>query len=140
MKLLLILLSITLAKGCYPQAEQDNLSLEYTASTRGSYLQIIIKDKTIYYSKERGANSITKSCPDELWEKILKECYRVDLEKLPTFTVPSKNHQLDGALRAYLKIITNGEIHQSQSFDHGNPPKEIASLVKEILSVVENIE
>jgi hypothetical protein len=36
--------------------------------------------------------------------------------------------------------VYQGKEYQTQTFDHGNPFEEIQALVKEILSIAQNIE
>ena len=64
----------------------------------------------------------------------------MDIEQIPNLKAPTENRFFDGAAIANLKISYKGTIYESASFDHGNPPKEIEPLVKEILSISENIE
>lgn len=141
MKLILILLSITLInKECTSNIEQESVTIEYMTSTRGSYYQVILKNETISINKQREGNPIIKAYPKGAWDTIIQEFKKVDIENLENFKVPSKNHQFDGAKIASLKITKNNKVYQSQNFDHGNPPTEIAALVKEILSIAKNIE
>jgi hypothetical protein len=64
----------------------------------------------------------------------------VNVENIPNLKAPSEKRFYDGAAIATLSIVYNGETYTTPSFDHGNPPNEIAELVKEILSISENIE
>lgn len=136
-----MLLSITLLnKDCSSKNIQKDISVEYTESTRGSYFQVILKKETISINKKRGSNPVIKVCPENVWEDINYKLNKIDIQNLENFRAPSKNNQFDGSKIAFLKIIKNKKTYQSQSFDHDNPPNEIVTLVKEILSVVKNIE
>lgn len=65
---------------------------------------------------------------------------KIDLASLPNIEAPSMVYQYDSAPLARLFIIQQFNVYKSQSFDHGNPPNEIADLVKEMLSIEEKIE
>ena len=142
MKFLLIILSLALTeRGCgNSKINQDNISLEYTASSRGIYKQIFINKKTISSSNKRGGNSIIKDCSEENWNSIIKHLKLIDAQNISTLKAPSKKFQFDGAAIAHLKITKGDKTYETPPFDHGNPPEEIAELVKEILSISENIE
>ena len=44
-------------------------------------------------------------------------------------------HEYDGAAHAKLKVFVNDKEYESSSFDHGNPPIEIKSLVEYIMTM-----
>ncbi|MGB5419363.1 hypothetical protein [Algibacter sp.] len=141
MKILFFLMSISLInKDCSPQMEQEHISIEYTESTRGSYLQVQLKNNVITIYRERSAAPIIKEYPEAAWYNLLMELKKIKIDQLQNFKIPSENHHVDGAKIAFLKITKNNKIHQSKNFDHNNPPKEVAVIVKEILSIVENID
>lgn len=123
------------------KAKQDNsYVIEYRAVSRGSFHQIIISDRIISNQKDRDSKPTTKTCDKDEWNLIMSNLKNVEIGALPKIEPPSKAHQYDGAAIATLKITHSGKDYQTQSFDHGNPPKEIESLVKEILSMAGNIE
>ncbi|WP_396602822.1 hypothetical protein [Algibacter sp. R77976] len=142
MKFLIILLSlVTIQKSCdHSKINQDNISLEYTASSRNTYKLVLINKKTISLTTKRGRNPIVKYCNEENWNSIIKLLQPINVETISALEPPSKDHQFDGAAMARLKIIYDGNTYKTQSFDHGNAPEEIEALVKEILSIAENIE
>ncbi|MEW4923243.1 META domain-containing protein [Algibacter sp. 2305UL17-15] len=122
------------------EPEENVLSFEYSATSRGSYKHIKIDKEHIFFSKEKGQKSLKKECDTVLWNNLSKVLNLTDIETIPNLEAPSKTFQFDGAALARLKITSNGKTYESPPFDHGNPPKEIAALVKEILSITENIE
>ncbi|WP_308991515.1 hypothetical protein QLS71_005730 [Mariniflexile litorale] len=142
MKFLIILLSLVfIDNGCSAsKVNQDAIFLEYSMHSRGSYQLITITKKSISVVSKRDENPVVKSCSNSNWNKILKVLKPVDIENLPNLKAPSENRFFDGASIANFKIIYNGDTYKTPSFDHGNPPKEIARLVKEVLSISENIE
>lgn len=142
MKILIILLSLVSIDHSCSQAikNQDSIIIEYSAQSRGTYKHIVITKKLISITNIRGENPITKTCNTTTWDSILKAFEPIDIENIPNLKAPSENRFFDGAAIGNFKINYNGKTYESPSFDHGNPPKEIAALVKEILSISENIE
>ena len=123
-----------------PTPQEQVISFEYTASTRGYYQKIIITESEILKTTKREGNLKGIVCPLEDWNELKALLKPIHLEQIPVFNPPSKDFQFDGAPLSRLKVTSNGKIYETQGFDHGNPPKEIADLVKEILSISENIE
>lgn len=137
MKLIIILISFTfITNGC----SQENLSIEYIASTRGFYQQIKIENQTVAIKRNRNDDLKSKKCSNQEWSNLIEVFKTIDIENLPNINPPSKEHQFDGAAMAVLTVTKNNKVYETESFDHGNAPKEIDSLVKEILSIAENIE
>ncbi|MGC6431875.1 MAG: META domain-containing protein [Jejuia sp.] len=121
-------------------AIEKNISFEYYATSRGTYKKITIEKDSISFSKKRGGKTLQLPCAERFWKNLTKLCDSLDIKNIGDLEAPSKSFQFDGASLARLKITLNGETYESAPFDHGNPPKEIEALVKEILSSTENIE
>lgn len=122
------------------EVENQSVSFEYSTTTRGASKFIKINKKSISIANQLKGKLKTKICSDSDWDKLLKSVESIDIKNIDNLKAPTQKRLFDGAAIAYLKIIYNGKTYESQSFDHGNPPKEIATLVKEILSISENIE
>lgn len=120
--------------------EEKNLSFEYSAASRGGFKLIRIEKDSIQFSKNRKGKTLKIPCDSEYWKKITELSHDIDFKNLSNIEAPSKKFQYDGASLARLKIILDGNIYKSVPFDDDNPPKEIAALVKEILSSTKNIE
>ena len=142
MKYLFIFLSfILMDSGCSnSKLNQDTLSLEYSAVSRGIYQQIQINKKTISVTNARGNTPIIQTCSESDWETIIKAVKPINIENLSILKAPTQKRLYDGAAIAHLTISHDGKTYKTEPFDHGNPPKEIEQLVKEILSISENIE
>ncbi|UKM65821.1 hypothetical protein GSB9_02392 [Flavobacteriaceae bacterium GSB9] len=142
MKLILILLSIAIASNGYSQPEihQDSMAIEYSAQSRGTFKEIKINKKIISVIKVRGGSPIIKPCNHRVWETLTNLLKYIDIKTISNLKAPSKKFEFDAAAIAHLTIRINDASFKTKSFDHGNPPKEIADLVKEILSIAENIE
>lgn len=122
------------------ETSQEPIKIQYTAFSRGFYKQISMDKKTMTSSQKRGEKPSSKPCEEKHWNTITKLLKPLDVENISTLKAPSKKFQFDGAAIAHLKIIKGDKTYESAAFDHGNPPKEIENLVKEILSISENIE
>ncbi|MCR8667003.1 hypothetical protein NO995_04875 [Aestuariibaculum sp. M13] len=142
MKLLTLIIAITLnLNGCNDSnINQDTISIEYSAISRGTYKNIIINKKEISFQKKRASKALVKPCSEENWTSIYNTLKTVDIPYIPNLKAPSDKRMYDAAAIAKLKITYQDSVYESQPFDHGNPPQEIAELVKEILSITENIE
>ena len=122
-------------------AKQNNdYVIEYTAASRGVFQQVIVSDSIISFQKNRDSKPISKDFSKDNWKQIISKLENMKLGTISKLEPPTKAHQYDGAALANLKITHQGKEYQTQTFDHGNPPEEIATLVKEILSMAENIE
>lgn len=149
-KLGLLLLTIILTVSCSStktavakdavkqEKNTDKLSFEYEASTRGAYKKVVItKDSTVTIHDHEMKNVTTKPTKKADWD-ILNAAYnkvrdqRLNLDELKA---PSNKSFHDGAMAANLKIIVSDQIFYTPTFDHGNPPAEIAVLVGKIISM-----
>ncbi|MBC3758275.1 META domain-containing protein [Hyunsoonleella sp. SJ7] len=122
------------------RVEENVMSIEYYASSRGRYRYVEINKDSISFSKKRGEKITNMPCDKAYWGSLLVLCNTIDFENMANLEAPSKSFQFDGAPLARLKIIANGETFESVPFDHYNPPKEVAVLVNKIVSLMENIE
>jgi len=122
------------------KAKKAVVSFEYSSTSRGSYKLIKINSKSISSAITQGGTPSKKSIDKKQWNIISENVSDMDFESLPNLEAPSKQFLFDGAAMARLKITSNGKTYESKPFDHGNPPKEIMALVKDILSIAENIE
>ncbi|MCB4799075.1 META domain-containing protein [Neotamlana laminarinivorans] len=122
------------------KAEQEALKIEYIATSRGIYKEISVNRNKIETYAKSGGTPIIKPCETSNWNTILKHIKNLDVSTISELKAPSHKYAFDGAALAHLKITKNGKTYKSAPFDHGNPPAEISNLVKEILSLSENIE
>ena len=142
MKILTLILSFIFINNHCSESKkiQSNLSFEYTAVTRGYYKKVIINNQTISIFKERNGTPKVRNCSETKWHTLNSLLETINLEQLPNLESPSDNRFVDRAAIANLTIHFKGETYKTEGFDDGNPPREIAELVKEILSMSENID
>ncbi len=122
------------------EVSYDSLKIEYSSISMGGYMQIVINKEIVSKLLKRGSKPIIKVCKEEDWNNIIKALKPIDVNTISSLEAPSKAFQYDGAGMAHLKIYFKNTIYETPPFDHGNPNKDIAELVKEILSISENIE
>lgn len=122
------------------EQENKSVSFNYSAMSRGRFLEITVNDSIISISKNRDSKPVSKTIDNEMWEKLNSLLKSINLDSISTLKSPTEARFYDGASIGTLKISKNGAVYESSSFDHGTPPKEIEALVKEILSISENIE
>ncbi|WP_100613461.1 META domain-containing protein [Confluentibacter citreus] len=122
--------------------EQDNklVSFNYSAMSRGRFLDINVNDSLVSISKDREAKPISKAINKESWKKLNTLLEAIALDSISNLKSPTEARFYDGASIGTLKISKNGIVYESSNFDHGTPPLEIEALVKEILSLSENVE
>lgn len=140
MKILsLLFLTIFLGNGCDSAKAQDieTAVIEYTASTRGFYQKITVKNQMVTVSKDRDGNDkpVPKKISDAEWKDLL-DCFEtMELDSLPQLKAPTEKRFYDGAAIANLKITFKDKAYETDSFDHGFPPKEIKKFVNTITSL-----
>ena len=119
---------------------QNDIVIEYSTLSRGSYKMIQLSNKNISVQKSRSSKMMTKDCNDEEWNKIIDLVNALNLKNLSTLKAPSQARLYDGAAIANLKVIYNGATYNVPPFDHGKPANEIEAIVNQILSIAGNIE
>ncbi|MCB4806968.1 META domain-containing protein [Tamlana sp. 62-3] len=120
--------------------KQEQISIDYTVSSRGFFKEVLVNAQSVLLTQKRGGSYNKTSISQQDWERIKNTLKIIKIEEISELKAPSHKYAFDGAALAHLKITKNGKTYQSAPFDHGNPPAEISNLVKEILSLSENIE
>lgn len=111
-------------------------SVSYEATTRGFYEKIWVTKDRITVTNDR--NQVEKTefpISEKDWNELMTLLMEVNIEALPELEAPTSKRNSDGAAFASL-IVTQGDLETvSNSFDHGNPPKEIEAVVNKVLSM-----
>ena len=135
----MILLTVFLTKGCSNQAQNDiaNATLQYSASTRGFFLKIVVINQKATISRDRNGEKSPEeiTISDKDWKEIIGYFEKIDLEKVPTLKDPTQKRFYDGAAIANLKIRYQDKNYETTDFDNGFPPAEIEKLVNKIVSL-----
>lgn len=121
-------------------AVEQTTKLEYSAISRGFFKHIKINAKSITIQNKPDGKPVVIECSEVQWLKLTSLLNNISFDGISNLTPPTKKRLYDGAAIAKLKVTKNGQTVTTPSFDHGSPNKEIANLVKEILSIAENVE
>lgn len=117
---------------------QDDILINYEASTRGFYEKIWITKDSISFSNDRSLKDVSiTTCKKSDWDELIVLLNKTDIKTLPQLESPTKMHQFDGAAMATFSVKMNDETFETNIFDHGHPPKTISALVNKVLSMKE---
>lgn len=143
MKFILILLfPILMAETCSQNNEQDkDISFTYETITRGSRANYTLTKEDIKVVKNLGGETkASEKMTSKDWDNLMERMEEIDVPKINQLKPPSDKRTFDGAAHAILTIKVGEKVYKSNSFDHGNPPAELKSLVKAILRLGETVE
>lgn len=134
----LILATVFLAKSCDAQMneEMENTTIEYQAMSRGMYLNINVHSDDISITKARKGEAKTSKLAKADFKEIANLLRDIKVETLPDLKAPTDKRMYDGAAHATLKIINDGQVYETSSFDHGEPPAEIKKLIDKLMSFI----
>ncbi len=110
--------------------------IDYKAQTRGASFQITLEKEILTYT-ENNKEVFQKSLSKKESKAIHKLLKSIDLNRIDKIVAPSKKHQSDRSLIAFLEIESKGTIYKSISFDDDNPPKELKKLVDYLKSLTQ---
>ncbi|TDQ22064.1 hypothetical protein [Tenacibaculum caenipelagi] len=101
-------------------------TITYEAQTRGSLIQITVEGSKLLYKSNQGEG--TKEVSKEQIEELKKVVSELNLEEIANLKAPSEKRITDGALHAEFIIKIADKEYRSNTFDAGNPPKELKKL------------
>ncbi|PTX64044.1 hypothetical protein C8N46_101654 [Kordia periserrulae] len=149
MKYILILFSVTLfTKGCNDnkpdknavKTAQDEISIDYEASSRGFYQKVNIKKEQFSLTNARGGEALTKQISNSDWSELVDILDKIDAEKLEKNYVNPDDLRRDAAIPAKLTISYKENVVTNVEFGHGNPPEELAALLTKIEAMVNAVD
>jgi len=131
-----------MAETCSQNNEQDkDISFTYETITRGSRANYTLTKEDIKVVKNLGDETkASKKMTSKDWDNLMERMEEIDVPKINQLKPPSDKRTFDGAAHAILTIKVGEKVYKSNSFDHGNPPAELKSLVKAILRLGETVE
>ena len=131
------ILLLTVLQQCTTAKPSSNLeeNITYTAYSRGFFREVRIQQNQFAVSEKRGADLNWKSLSAEDQRNIFNALKDIDVKKINSLEAPSNKRFHDGAAIAQLKVETKTDTFESAAFDHGNPPREIATLVEQLLKL-----
>ena len=139
-KLFTFVLSVFLLSSCGPKMTQEvkESTITYQALSRGFYLNVEIKGNKMTIIRERGSLGKDYVLSNADFKEIARLYQKVTLKELNYYKAPTEKRFYDGAAIGNLTVNYQGKIYNSQGFDHGNPPVEIAEFINKIVSFTDN--
>lgn len=134
MKLLNLIIFSVIFSSCGAQTNFENMTITYEAATRGSSISLIATSTKINYKDFEAHKEIVLTTG--FWNEIIEISKKINLSNIHNFSPPTDNRTVDAALHATLSIHIDHTIYKSQTFDHGNPPKELKPLVDKLFSIL----
>ena len=134
----MIFLSLFLTKDCSQKEKEEmkKATIEYQAISRGSYVNIQIQNETLSIVRKREEKAKSYHLAKEDFKELTDLFVKIDLNQLENYKGPEEKRFYDGAAMANVRIVYEGKVYQSQTFDHDSPPVEIAAFVNKIVSFV----
>ena len=134
----MIFLSLFLTKDCSQKEteEMKKATIEYQAISRGSYLNIQVQNETLSIVRKRDEKAKSYQLAKEDFKELADLFVKIDLNQLENYKGPAEKRFYDGAAMANVRIVYEGKVYQSQTFDHDSPPVEIEAFVNKIVSFV----
>ena len=139
-KVITFILSLILLSSCGPKMTQEvkESTITYQALSRGYFLNVEIQGNKMTIIRERESLGKDYVLNNSDFKEISRLYQKVTLNELENYKGPTEKRFYDGAAIANLTVNYQGKVYNSQGFDHGNPPVEIAELINKIVSFTEN--
>ena len=120
--------------------QQEDVTIEYTAMSRGVYKEVQVKNAMFTVKNGRDAKAISKPCSEEQWNDMMTELKSIDVASLEKLEAPTQKRFYDGAAIANFKVTIKDKTYQTPDFDDGIPPKEIKVICDKILEISNSIK
>lgn len=119
-------------------SDDKNAIFEYKYYTRGFYKEHhISEEKIITYLDYKKEKFVEKKITPLDWAKCLELLTQIDFDGFENLNAPSGLRHTDKVQHAELTLKINNSTFKSRAFDHGNPPKDLKSLVDHLLYLSE---
>ena len=118
--------------------EVKESTITYQALSRGYFLNVEIQGNKMTIIRERESLGKDYVLNNSDFKEISRLYQKVTLNELENYKGPTEKRFYDGAAIANLTVNYQGKVYNSQGFDHGNPPVEIAEFINKIVSFTEN--
>lgn len=137
MRIIFALIFAFLLSNCSSKSttKMEEPIISYEALSRGFYMKAEIKGSEMNLSKDRSSKLEKVSLRESDVKELQKAFEKIDLNEIENYKGPTEKRFYDGAAIANLTISYQGKMYNSQSFDHGNPPLELADFINKIVSL-----
>ncbi len=124
------------------KAMQDlnDVTIEYSAITRGVFYVLSVNNKKASIKKNRTDEPTIITIDDIDWQDLMQLVDITNLKGMSSMKAPSAARLYDGAAIGGLKITKDGETYEVPSFDAGNPNTEVADLINKMLAIAKDKE
>lgn len=120
---------------------QDDITIQYEASSRGFYQDIKLSKEQFSFSEDRGGKaSVQQEMSTDDWSEIIQLLDKIDSEKLERNYVNPDDLRRDAVIPAKLIINYKENVVTNVEFGHGDPPKELASLIAKIQAIAKAVD
>ena len=113
---------------------QQDYTITYSATSRGFFKEITIENSSVVIKNTRNDKGTEMKLSNEEKKDLYNILSDIRLETLPYLKAPTQKRFYDGAPHATLSITVGEKTYETESFDHGYPPKAIEALCEKILS------
>lgn len=134
MKIVCVLLFFLLINSCNSQNKADIITISYKAITRGGSIEINATSELITYKDLENKKQLKPTSGD--WKNLINLIEEINLSEMENFNPPSEDRYVDAALQATISITVSETTYNSQTFDHGNPPKELKEIIDKLFDIV----
>ena len=115
--------------------DQEFEAISYEASSRGFHLKIDLTGNKLTVGNRMSTEERIISDGDPQLESIMTHFNQLDLKTIPDLKAPSQESSRDAAAIAYFSVKTGETTYETDSFDHGNPPAEVAPIIDALLKL-----
>ncbi|WP_432672314.1 hypothetical protein [Flavobacterium sp. SM2513] len=139
-KIITFILSLVLLNSCGPKMTQEvkESTITYQALSRGYFLNVEIQGNKMTIIRQRESLGKDYILSNADFKEISRLYQKVTLKELNDYKAPTEKRFYDGAAIGNLTVNYQGKTYNTQGFDHGNPPVEIAEFINKIVSFTEN--
>lgn len=139
--LLPVFLLLTVTVFALPQKKKKKIKrqqpaitkVEFESIARGSNIQLrITRDSAISIGRKESKYMVL---PAAEWNTILSSIKNIKLTDIPNWEAPTKAREYDGAPHCTIVVTTKDNQYTSQTFDGGQPMKQLQALYNAIDSL-----
>ena len=109
-------------------------SVELSLRTRGSMKSIQMN--SLQTTVEVNGQTTTLKTSPRQWQQIIQQLNAVKVDELSSLPVNAERSSVDAAYITHLRVMAQGQTYESPQFDHSNPPRQLASVVKTLIGSI----
>jgi len=118
------ILILTLSNSCQGQEKKEEITLNYTAQTRGYKYVLQLKNDTLELNNNQVLKKITLT--EEQQKEVYELLSKIDFKKIKN-NVSTDDLAVDKAIKGTFELNYHNKLY-SYNFDHNKLPKKIEEL------------